>query len=136
MGSGQSTQQPYHHEVQEKMARYTSDRDHENISYNRTPTEKEVYEIISNKMNGKSTTDIKNEMLKRPGEKMSKFIYEMIRTIWEEELILSFWNKGQITSIYKGRGDRELLCNHRGITTSSSIGTILDAILDTHIENI
>ena len=128
--------QPYHQEIKNKMIMYSAERDHENLNYNRTPTEEEIHNIISNKTNGKSTTDIKNEMLKRPGEKMSKFLYTMIKTIWEEENIPRCWNRGQITSIYKGKGDREMLKNHRGITTSSSIGTILDAALDTRIEHI
>ena len=74
-----------------------------------------------NKTNGKSTTDIKNEMLKRPGESMTRFIYPMIKAVWEEEEVPKVWNRGRITSIWKGKGDKELLKNHRGITTSSAI---------------
>ena len=118
------------------MIQYSKEMDHEKQNYNRVPTEEEIHNIISNKTNGKSTTDVKNEMLKRPGEKMTRFLYTMIKTIWEEENIPRYWNRGQITSIYKGKGDREMLKNHRGITTSSSIGTILDAALDTRIEHV
>ena len=72
-------------------------------------TEAEVSEAINDKTNGKSTTDIKNEMLKRPGEKMVKFIYPLVKRIWEEEVIPKTWNTGHITSIWKGRGDKEKL---------------------------
>ena len=128
------TPQPYHQEVRDKITEFKCNRDYENLPYNRIPYPEEVMEVINNKTNGKSTTDIKNEMLKRPGEKMVKFIYPLIKTIWEEELIPSAWNTGRITSIWKGKGDRENLENHRGITTSSSIGTILETMIDHRIE--
>ena len=46
------------------------------------------------------------------------------------------WNTGNITSIWKGKGDRESLHNQRGITTSSAIGTIVDTLIDNRIESI
>merc|ERR1712071_679642 len=46
------------------------------------------------------------------------------------------WNKGNITSIWKGKGDKEDLSNHRGITTSSAIGTIIDTMIDNRIEHL
>ena len=124
----------YHMEVKNKMIKYTNERDHEELEHNNLPTEKEIHEIINNKPNGKSTTDIRNEMLKRPGINMTRFIYPMIKTIWNEEEVPRCWTKGNITSIYKGKGDREMLKNHRGITTSSAVGTIFDAWLDKQIE--
>ena len=38
--------------------------------------------------------------------------------------------------MFKGKGDKEDLCNHRGITTSSSIGTIMETIIDDRIEKV
>ena len=125
---------PYHHEVVKADRLYQNDREHEDLIYNALPTEVEVIEAINDKSNGKSTTDIKNEMLKRPGEKMSKFVYTLIKQIWEEEEIPKVWNTGQITSIWKGRGDKERLQNHRGITTSSAIGSIVEILIDNRIE--
>ena len=126
--------QPYHHEVREKIKLCITNRDYETLPYNLLPQIDEIKEAIDNKSNGKSTTDIKNEMLKRPGEKMSQFLYPLIKTIWEEEEIPSSWNVGHITSIWKGKGDKESLHNHRGITTSSAIGTILETLIDNRIE--
>ena len=57
-------------------------------------------------------------MIKRPGEKMSKSIEVLIKTIWKEEQVPDKWNKGELTSIWKGKGDREQLVNHRGIGRS------------------
>ena len=73
-------------------------------------------------------------MLKRPGETMSQFIYPMIKTIWEEEMIPPQWNLGHITSIWKGKNDKECLSNHRGITTSSAIGSIMEKLIGNRIE--
>ena len=67
---------------------------------------------------------------------MIKFIYPLIETIWKEETIPTNWNTGTITSLYKGKGDKENLQNHRGITTSSAIGTIVDSLIDNRIEHL
>ena len=102
---------PYHKEVAATTILYQNDKDHEDLIYNLLPSEAEVSEAINDKTNGKSTTDIKNEILKRPGEKMVKFIYPLVKRIWEE-VIPKAWNTGHITSIWKGRGDKEKLKNH------------------------
>ena len=124
---------PYHQETKEKIQSYLHNDLYDNDDYNLPPTYEEVHQIIQEKKNGKSTTDIKNEMLKRPGETMTMFIYPLITTIWNEEEIPNEWNKGQITSLWKGKGDKEKLENHRGITTSSAIGTIMESIIDKRI---
>ena len=125
---------PYHQEVLSSVNLYVNDGEHEDLVYNSLPTKSEVEEAINNKTNGKSTTDIKNEMLKRPGEKMSNFIYPLIESIWEDEVIPKAWNTGHITSIWKGKGDKEKLENHRGITISSAIGSVVEMLLDNRIE--
>ena len=125
---------PYHQEVSTALTLYENDTEHEDLVYNLVPTEAEVMEAVNGKSNGKSTTDVKNEMLKRPGTQMLKFIYPLIQQIWEEEKIPTVWNEGHITSLYKGRGDKEKLENHRGITTSSAIGSIMEILIDNRLE--
>ena len=127
---------PYHTEIEKRIDTYTKDFDHEDIYYNRLPSFDEITRIIEQKKNGKSTTNIKNEMLKKPGETMVNFLYPLITTIWNEEQIPQDWNKGAITSLYKGKGDKESLANYRPITTSSAIGTIIEAAIDKRIEAI
>ena len=125
---------PYHQTVNNDIEIYSTDMEHEQLPHNQVPLESEIISIIENKSNGKSTTDIKNEMLKRPGNKMSQFLYPMFMSVWHEEKIPDHWNMGQITSIWKGKGDKEDLKNHRGITTSSAIGSICEALIDNRLE--
>ena len=125
---------PYHLEVKQKMKNCIENREYETQPYNITPSMTEISDIIANKKNGKSTTDLKNEMLKRPGPAMEEIVTLLIQTVWTEEAIPDQWNKGLITSLWKGKGDKELLSNHRGITVSSALGSILEELLDTRIE--
>ena len=75
-------------------------------------------------------------MLTKPGETMITCLTPMIRTIFDKETTPSIWNLGYITSLFKGKGDQEELKNYRGITTSSSLGTIFDALIDNRIESV
>ena len=60
---------------------------------------------------------------------MVDLVYPVILAFWEEETPPLPWNQGIITSVWKGKGDREKMENQRGITVSSSIGTIAEEIL-------
>ena len=125
---------PYHNQVTNNIFSFETNHDDDDAPYNRIPTIDEISEIVQQKKNGKSTPDLKNEMLKRPGETMIDFIYPLIKTIWIEESIPSIWNTGTVTCLYKGKGDKEDLRNYRGITTSSAIGTIFDSLIDKRID--
>ena len=58
----------------------------------------------------------------------------LIRKVWESEEIPQEWNAGSITTIWKGKGDKECLNNHRGITVSSAIGNIIEEVIDKRME--
>ena len=64
---------------------------------------------------------------------MIDFIMPVVKAFWEEEVPPKQWNEGIITSIWKGKGDRELMDNQRGITVSSSIGTIVEEIINQRV---
>ena len=57
--------QPYHEEVSEKTQQFINNREYETQPYNLVPFKNEIMEAIENKTNGKSSTLIKNEMLKQ-----------------------------------------------------------------------
>ena len=82
---------PFHTNLINQIKQYSEDRLHKNEPCNNRPTEKEISEIISRKKNGKSTTDLKNEMIKRPGDTMTKYISHLIQAIWNEERVPEAW---------------------------------------------
>ena len=125
---------PYHDEIKQLIQVYQNDKSNEDCMYNQSPTENEIMTIIKNKQNGKATTDLKNEMLKNTKENFIGVLMPLLNAVWEEEQIPSKWNEGIITSIWKGKGDKESLKNHRGITVSSSIGNIMEEFIDNLIE--
>ena len=124
---------PIHEQIKLHTLQYLTNTSADDEWYNSAPTERQIMEIIENKKNGKATTDIKNEMLKNAKDGFVKTITPLIRFIWKHEQIPSKWNMGHITSIWKGKGDKESLQNHRGITVSSSISNILEEVIDRRI---
>ena len=113
---------PVHEHVKSQMLQHLTDTNADEEWFNSAPTERQILEIIENKKSGKATTDLKSEMLKNAKNGFVKIITPLIKHIWKNEQIPSKWNMGHITSLWKGKGDKESLINHRGITVSSSIG--------------
>ena len=126
---GEYEPHPYHEAVKSKMLRLVNKDANEANDYDRLPTKSEVYDAICNKKNGKCTSDWKNELLKKGEDEMVHFVYPVIKAFWVEETAPRQWNDGIMTSVWKGKGDREALHNHRGITVSSAIGTIAEEIV-------
>ena len=124
---------PIHEQIKTQTQQYLTDTTTDKEWYNSTPTEQQIKEIIENKKSGKATTDIKNEMLKNAKDGFVNTITPLIKHIWKYEQIPSKWNMGHITSIWKGKGDKESLQNHQGITVSSSISNILEEVIDRRI---
>ena len=118
----------YHDHVEQQIPILSSET-FENREIDQMPTKKEIEEAIKNKKNKKATTDWDNEILKRGGEPMVDILTPVIRAFWEEGIPPDIWNQGIITNVFKGKGDREDMANQRGITVSSSIGTIVEEIL-------
>ena len=127
---------PYHKEVHETVMRLS---DRSNIpsmmtpSNDAMPSRDEIKEIIQKKKDKKATTDWKNILLKKGGEPMVDLIMPVMKAFWLEEEAPSQFNRGTITNIWKGKGDRECMGNQRGITVSSSICTIPEEVLNRRI---
>ena len=119
----------YHEYVKKKLEECQRNRVFENRWYNEIPSKKDITEIIQKKKNGKATTDLPNEILKRGGDELINCLYPVIVYFWKNEVPPKEWNHGIISSVYKGKGDREKLQCHRGITVSSSISMILEEVI-------
>ena len=131
-----SEHHPHHDLVKQDPIAFLADRENEDHWYNIPPTAKEIHEIIKGKKNGKATTDLKNEMMKRCDIAFTKILTPAIQTSFITGFIPSDWNFGLITSLWKGKGNRESLHNHHGITVSSSVGNILEEIIDKRMEKL
>ena len=130
------TYHPYHDVISSVISKLTKGHSDEQPSDNdRMPTRLEIKTAIESKKDKKATTDWKNKLLKRGGDAMVEFIAPVIKAVWREETAPSQWNLGIITNIWKGKGDRERLENYRGITVSSSIGTIVEEIINNRLLN-
>jgi predicted nucleic acid-binding protein len=57
-------------------------------------------------------------------------IYPVIKAFWHEEKVPKAWNAGLISSVWKGKGDRESMHFQRGITVSSTIAMIPEEIIN------
>ena len=124
---------PFHTEVSTAVTRLGRSKEVKQEDIDQIPTRQDVKEAIEKKKNGKATTDWKNEVVKRGGDEMVEFVYPVIEAFWNEETAPGQWNTGVITNIWKGKGDRELMANQRGITVSSSISTIAEEIISSRI---
>ena len=118
---------PYHDTVKTETQRLKSESNTTEDDY--LPTKAEVKQAIMNKKNRKASTDWKTEIIKGGGDEFVNFVYPVIKAFWEEEVPPSKWNQGLITSVWKGKGDRECMNNQRGITVSSAIGTIAEELV-------
>ena len=129
-----SIHHPYHDKIIETNNQNITNMSFEDSKYNMEPSLDEIKEVVRKKKNGKSTTDIKNEVLKRGGGQMINLIYPLVLQFWRSEKVAKQWNNGVISSIWKNKGDKEDLNTHRGITVSSSVGTIPEEIVDNRIQ--
>ena len=118
---------PYHDTVEAEIERLQLETDV--TDDDDLPTKAEIKQVIMNKKNKKATTDWKNEILKRGGDEFVDFVYPVIKAFWLEGIPPEIWNQGLITSVWKGKGDRESMDNQRAITVSSSIGTIAEELV-------
>ena len=125
---------PQHDIIRQKIEEFEQNREYEDEWYNLPPSENEIKAIINRKKNGKATTDFRNEMLKRCDDSFVKIITPIIAAVWRLGKTIEIWNRGSITSLWKGKGDRESLTNHRAITVSSTIGNILEEVIDARME--
>ena len=126
----------HHGYVKDRIVDYQNDMTHEKEWYNDAPSKDTIREIIQAKKNGKATTDFPNELLKRGGDSIVDFLYPIIKEFWQKEVAPREWNQGLITSVYKGKGDREKLQFHRGITVSSSVSMIIEEVINERMTQI
>lgn len=112
------------------------DQDEENIE---KPTKIEINEIIDNLKNNKSPGDngVTAENIKYGGSELRNRIHQLIKDIWNQELMPKTWKKAIICPIHK-KGEITDCENYRGIALLDVIykvlATLLKRRLDKYIE--
>ena len=124
------THHPYHVKIIDENNKNMMNLEYESAEYNEEPNIQEIKDVIKKKKNGRSTSDMKNEILKRGGDEMARLILPLVQQFWRTEKAADQWNEGVISTIWKGKGDPEELTNHRGITVSSGVGTVPEEIIN------
>jgi len=97
-------------------------------------TESEVQRTIKHLKNGKSSGYdlIKNEMIKYGHNVLIKPITKLFNLVLNSQYFPQEWSKGRIISIHK-KGDANNPSNYRGITISSCVGKLFNAVLNNRL---
>ena len=91
----------------------------------------EVVEAMKKIKTGKAPgiDGVCGEMLKYGGDSIVEWIWKLCKLAWEEGRVPEDWKSGIIVPLYKGKGERDVCGNHRGICLLSVIGKIYGRIL-------
>ena len=73
--------------------------------------------------------NISAEMLKAGGEAMIQGLHAVVTAVWQTGVIPPDWKRGLVAPIWKGKGDKQVCNNYRGITLLSVPGKVLAHLL-------
>lgn len=114
---------------------YWISSDYENLKLNSPITPEDITTAIKQLKPNKAAgpDNIKNEFLTQAKEEILPSLQQIMSLIYKTEQIPEQWQESEITTIYKGKGDRELLTNTRGLTLSSAVGKLFERIINNRI---
>ena len=92
---------------------------------------KATRKLKSNKASGYD--GVLNEFLKSGSEKLVKLFVLLFNMVLKRGVIPDVWAVGVISPIYKGKGNRKMSDNYRGITILSCFGKLFTSILNERI---
>jgi len=120
----------YEGEIMTRGRDIVEEREEPTEELEKIPTYEEVTKCIKNLKNGKAagSDQICGELLKYGGERVYERIYNLLKRVWEEEMMPAEWRLGMITPIPK-QGDMSDCANYRGITLLNVTYKILTTIL-------
>ena len=97
----------------------------------------ELNQPIKKIKNGKTVPESDNipdaSFIKNEGNTMREILFNLFDSVMFTEDTPERWNTGVISSLYKGRGDREDMINMRGINVSSNVGKIFERIINNRV---
>ncbi|CAF4152005.1 unnamed protein product [Rotaria sordida] len=82
------------------------------------PTLNEVAKAIEQIKNKKAPgkDDVPAELLKAGGNTVTEWLHEIIRDMWEQEIMVKEWTEAIIIRLYKNKRDKRICDNYRGFT--------------------
>ena len=94
-------------------------------------TREEVVGRVRKLKNGKSAgiDEISGEMIKHGGEKVIDWIWKLCSKAFVEGIVPKDWRRAVIVPLYKGKGEKGVCRNYRGISLLSVVGKIYAGIL-------
>ena len=100
--------------------------------------ETEVMRALRKMKNGKSPgpSELQIEMIKILGEEGKYWMLDLLKAIWEEEVMPRDWEESQMVYIFKQKGDILECGNHRGIKLTEHGLKVLERILDERFREI
>ncbi len=98
----------------------------------------EVVEALKKVKTGKAPgiDGVCGEMLKYGGGVVVDWLWKVCSLAWEEGKVPEDWKSGIVVPLYKGKGEREVCGNHRGICLLSIVGKIYSRIVIDRVRNI
>ena len=95
------------------------------------PTQEEIQKATHQLSNGKAPgqDSIPAEIYQAGGIALTDKLLQLFQLIWQSETVPQDLKDALIIHLYKGKGDRQVCDNHRGITLLSIAGKILARVL-------
>ena len=103
-----------------------------NIELNRPITASEIFKCIHQLRNNKACGEdlILNEFLKSTCHIFVDIYVKLFNIILDTGIVPQDWLKGMIVPIYKGKGDKKMADNYRGITILSCFGKLFTSVIN------
>ncbi|CAF4616570.1 unnamed protein product [Rotaria sp. Silwood2] len=82
------------------------------------PTISEVVKAIQQIKNRRAPgkDEISAELIKAGGLPLAEWLHEIIRDVWEQEIMVKDWTVAVLIRLYKNKGDKRICDNYRGIS--------------------
>jgi hypothetical protein len=112
--------------------------DQKELSYqDAVPTIDEVVRAIQQVRNRRAPgkDEIPVEILKAGGQPLAEWLHEIIRDVWEQEIMVKDWTAAVLIRLYKNKGDKRICDNYRGISLLVVAGKVFARILLNRIQN-
>ena len=122
--------------IEEQITKFSENKQYEKEYKNREITIQEVKKATKTLKNNKSTGPElrKNEFIKYGGNKLLDKLTYFFNEIFSHEQIPQSWLRSMIINIDKGKKNKELLSNKRGISLSNNICKLFEIAINNKIK--